>query len=141
MKTQIKKIMISVAALLFLGSSVSFAHDWNGRNHKQHGKAGRHYMVKKQHPGWSNNHLKTWRHFRKSNWKHIRKMNQKNLRRLQLSGYYCEDGYFHYFDKRDRRWKDDHYKQRRHHRSDRREDIVYKRAYKDSGMVFKVIVK
>ena len=155
MKTQIKKIIISAAALIFLSSGVSFAQDRDKQNHKKHGKADRHYKVKKQQPGWGNNQLKTWKHFRKSNWKHIHKMNQKNIRRLQLSGDYCEDGSFHYFDKRDRRWKDDHYKQRRHdrdrygykdghhkhHRSDRREDTVYKWASKDPRIVFKLIVK
>ena len=160
MKTQIQKIIISAAALVFLSSGVSFAQDRDRQNHKQQGKADRHYKVKKDHPDWSNKHLKTWKHFRKMNWKHLRKMNRKNLRRHQLTGYYCEDGILHYYDKRDRRWKDDHSKQRRHHRdrygykeghhnrhddyhhrSDRREDAVYKRAFKDPGMVFKLIVK
>ena len=56
MKTRIQKIIIIVAALLFVGSGVSFAHDWNDRN-KPPGKAYGHYKVKKQHPGWNNKHF------------------------------------------------------------------------------------
>jgi len=51
MKTKIKKIIIIAAALLFVGSGVSFAHDWNDRDHKSHGKAYGHYQVKKVPPG------------------------------------------------------------------------------------------
>ena len=39
MKTRIKKIIIVAAALLFVGSGVSFANDWKGRDHKSPGKA------------------------------------------------------------------------------------------------------
>ena len=46
MKTRIKKIIMIAAALLFVTSSVSFAHDWNDRNHKPSGKAYGHYKVK-----------------------------------------------------------------------------------------------
>jgi hypothetical protein len=47
------------AALLFVTSSVSFAHDWNDRNHKPPGKAYGHYKVQKQHPGWNTKQLKS----------------------------------------------------------------------------------
>ena len=65
MKTRIKKIIIIAAALLFVGSGVSFAHDWNDRNHKPPGKAYGHYKVPKHHPGWSNKHFKPNRHISK----------------------------------------------------------------------------
>ena len=58
MKTRIKKIIMISAALIFVSSGVSFAHDWNDRNHKPPGKAYGHYKVKKQPPGWSNKHFK-----------------------------------------------------------------------------------
>jgi hypothetical protein len=58
MKTQIQKIIIVAAALIFVGSGVSFAHDWNDRNHKSPGKAYGHYQVKKQPPGWTKKSLK-----------------------------------------------------------------------------------
>jgi len=53
MKTRISKIIMIAGALIFVGSSVSFAHDWNDRNHKPPGKAYGHYKVQKQHPGWN----------------------------------------------------------------------------------------
>lgn len=64
MKTRIKKIIIIAAALLFLGSGVSFAHDRGNRPHKQYGHAYGHYKVKKHHPGWKNKHFKPRRHHR-----------------------------------------------------------------------------
>ncbi len=48
MKTRIKKIIIAAAALLFVSSGVSFAHDWDD---KPPGKAYGHHKVKKHHPG------------------------------------------------------------------------------------------
>ena len=61
MKTRIKKIIMIVAALLFVVSSVSFAHDRNDRNHKPPGKAYGHYKVQKQHPVWNTKQLKSKR--------------------------------------------------------------------------------
>ena len=61
MKTQIKKIIMIAASLLFVTSSVSFAHDWNDRNHKPPGKAYGHYKVQKQHPGWNTKQLRSKR--------------------------------------------------------------------------------
>jgi hypothetical protein len=49
------------AALLFVSSGVSFANDWNDRNHKPPGKAYGHYKVQKQHPGWNTKQLKSKR--------------------------------------------------------------------------------
>ena len=54
MKTRIQKIIIIAAALVFVGSGVSFAHDWNYQAHKSPGKAYSHYQVKKLPPAWSN---------------------------------------------------------------------------------------
>ena len=62
MKTRIKKIIMIAVALVFVGSGVSFAHDWNDRNHKPPGKAYGHYKVKKHHPRWSNKHFKANRY-------------------------------------------------------------------------------
>jgi hypothetical protein len=58
MKTKVKKIIIIAAALLFVGSGVSFAHDWNDRDHKPSGKAYGHYQVKKLPPGLANKNFK-----------------------------------------------------------------------------------
>jgi hypothetical protein len=58
MKTRIKKIIMIAAALIFVGSGVSFAHDWNDRNHKPPGKAYGQYKVQKQSPGWNHKHFK-----------------------------------------------------------------------------------
>ena len=57
MKKKIQKIIMIAAAMIFAGSGVSFAHDWNDRN-KPPGKAYGHYKVKKQQPGWNNKHFK-----------------------------------------------------------------------------------
>jgi hypothetical protein len=65
MKTRIKKIIIVAAALLFVSSGVSFAHDWNDWDDKPPGKAYGHYKVKKHHPGWNNKHYKPISHHRK----------------------------------------------------------------------------
>jgi hypothetical protein len=46
------------AALLFVGSGVALAHDWNDRNHKPPGKACGHYKVKKQPPGRTKKNFK-----------------------------------------------------------------------------------
>jgi len=52
MKTQIRKIIMIAAALLFVSSGVSFARDWNDRNHQPPGKAYGHYKAQTQQPGW-----------------------------------------------------------------------------------------
>lgn len=59
MKTRIKKIILLTAALLFLGTGVSFAHD---RHHKPPGHAYGHYK-QKGHPVWHKKHPgPKWRH-------------------------------------------------------------------------------
>jgi hypothetical protein len=141
MKSRIKKIIICAAALVFVTSGVSLAHDSNKRHHKSQRKAYGHHQVKKHHPSSSYKHFKPGKHYRNQH----------------IAGYYCEDGFYHYYDKRDRGWESDHSKQRRHHR-DRynhkkgrrdydthyrrhapREDVVYQVALKDPKIVFKVI--
>jgi hypothetical protein len=64
MKTQLKKIIIGAAALLFVMSGVSFAYDGHDRHHKPHRKAYGLYKAKKHHPYWNNKHFKPWRHYR-----------------------------------------------------------------------------
>ena len=58
MKTRIQKIIMIAAAMIFVGSGVSFAHDWNDRNHKPAGKAYGYYQVKKLPPGWTNKNFR-----------------------------------------------------------------------------------
>jgi hypothetical protein len=58
MKTRISRILTIAAALIFVGSGVSFAHDWNDRNHKPPGKAYGHYKAKKHSPGWNDRYIK-----------------------------------------------------------------------------------
>jgi len=65
MKTRIKKIIIVAAALLFVGSGVSFAHDWNDRDHKPPGKAYGHSQVKKQPPGLAKKNFKPYPYYSK----------------------------------------------------------------------------
>lgn len=55
MKTTIKKIILLTAALLFLGTGVSFAHD---RHHRPPGHAYGHYKHK-GHPVWHKKHHRT----------------------------------------------------------------------------------
>ena len=59
MKTRIQKIIMIAAVMIFVGSGVSFAHDWNDRDHKPPGKAYGHYKVQKNHPGWNNQQLRS----------------------------------------------------------------------------------
>jgi hypothetical protein len=58
MKTRIQKIMMIAAALIFVGSGVSFASDWNDRDHKPPGNAYGNYQVKKVSPGRIKKNLK-----------------------------------------------------------------------------------
>ena len=50
MKTRISKIVMIAAALIFVGSGVSFAHKWNDWDHKPAGKAYGYYQVNKVPP-------------------------------------------------------------------------------------------
>jgi hypothetical protein len=61
MNTRIMKIIIAAAALFFVSSGVSFAHDWD---HRRPEKAYGHYKVKKHHFGWHKKHYKPGRHHR-----------------------------------------------------------------------------
>ena len=58
MKTQLKKIIIGAAALLFVMTGVSFAHDGGSRHQKPQGKAHGYYKVEKHHQHWQKNHPK-----------------------------------------------------------------------------------
>jgi hypothetical protein len=59
MKTGIKKIALLTAALIFLGTGISFAHD---RPHRPPGHAYGHYK-QKGHPVWhKKHHGPKWRH-------------------------------------------------------------------------------
>jgi hypothetical protein len=58
MKTRIKKIIMIAAALIFVSAGVSFAHDWNDRNHKPPGKTYGYYQVKRLPPGWANKNFR-----------------------------------------------------------------------------------
>ena len=63
MKTQIKKIIITAVALLFVSVGVSFAHDGNRKHHKPHGNDhGRYKNGYDNHHGWHNKHYKPPRH-------------------------------------------------------------------------------
>ena len=74
MKTRIKKIIIVAAALLFVGSSVSFAHDWNDRDHKRPGKAYGHNKKRSDYrPGRYEKHFYGYRHPRYNPRHHYKK--------------------------------------------------------------------
>ena len=130
MQTQMKKILIGAAALIFLFSGVSFANDRGSRHHKPQGKAHGVYKEKNQQHG-------DYRHFKPR--EHSRKEHT-------------------YKDVRQRHWKKSHAKFKRqhqdryryrkirqhhrnsHHRRSPRENLIYKAVFKDPGMVFKVIL-
>lgn len=146
MKSRIKKILISAAALLFLTSGVSLANDWDRRHHKRHGQAN--YKVKKHHQGRSHQNYKPWKHSQK----HYRAHNERHFRKHRLEKYLCEDGFYHWYDKHDRLWKSNrrthrnHYRysddyKRHHRRKDKREAVVYKVALKDPDIVFKIVAR
>ena len=164
MKSRIKKIIISAAALIFVTSGVSLAHASDKRNHKRQGKAYGHHEVKKHHPSSSNKKFKPGKHhvgMSKKHyelWKRHRNQYRKQYLSHHVAGYYCEDGFYHNYAKAGRRWKRDHWKQRRHQNESHgykkgnyddnyyrrhapREDVVYKVALKDPKIVFKVIRK
>ena len=138
MQTQMKKILIGAAALIFLFSGVSLAHDRGSRHNKPQGKVHGIYKEKKQQHR-DQRHLKRGKHYRK---KHTHKdVRQRN-----------------YYDKHQRHWKKSHAKYKRqhqdryryrkirhhhrngHHRRSPREDLIYKAVFKDPGMVFKIIL-
>ncbi len=146
MKSRIKKIVFSATAVLLLTSSVSLAHDWDRHHHKRHGKA--HYKEKKHDHGWRHRHYKSRKHFKK----HYRVHNHRHLRRHRLAGYFCEDGFYHWYDRHAGHWKSSHRIHRKHHRysdgyprhyrrKDDRKSVVYKVALKDPDIVFKIIAK
>jgi len=140
MKTQIKKIIIGAAALLFAISGLSFADDGDGRHHNPNRKTYSHYKAKKHRSYWNNKHFKPWRHYR---------------------GRYTREEFdhHHYYGNHHRRWEKKHFESRRPHRNRYiykevrrhhgnyhrrrapREDLIYKAALKNSGIVFKVILK
>jgi len=138
MQTQMKKILIGAAALIFLFSGVSFANDRGSRHHKPQGKAHGVYKEKKQQHG-DHRHFKPREHSRKEH-------TYKDVRQR------------HYYDKHQRHWKKSHAKFKRqhqdryryrkirqhhrnsHHRRSPRENLIYKAVFKDPGMVFKVIL-
>ena len=140
MKTQIKKIIIGAAALLFVIYGVSFADAGDDRHHKPHRKAYGHHKAKKHHPYRNNKHFKPLRH-------HRDRYIVKDVRHR------------HNYEKHHRRWKKSHaqyrpphrdryrYREIRHHNRDYprrptpREDLIYKVALKDPGIIFKVILK
>ena len=140
MKTRLKKIIIGAAAILFVMTGVSFAHDGGVRHHKPHGKAHGFYKEKKYH------HHRDHRHYKAS-------------KRYRKGHTYQGSHHRHYYEKNHRRWKKSHanyrrshhdrYRhrkiQRHHHDSHRRrtprEDLIYKIALKDPRILFKVILK
>ena len=145
MKSQIKKIIMTVSALFFVFSGLAFAHGPDKPHYRHKGKANRDYQTEKRYSGWNNKHLKPWKHYRKYHWKR------------HFAGYYCKDGFYHYYDRKSRRCRIEKFKSRHHsrdrygyknrHRSHHyyyrrhapREDVVYKVALKDPDIVFKVI--
>ena len=159
MKTQLKKIIFGAAAVLFVMTGVSFAHDGDRRSHKPHGKGHGYYKVKKDHHHKEHRHYKPRKHYRKRHahrdvhhrhykpWKHYRKGHARR-----------DVHHRHHYDKHHRYWKKSHAKFKRHHhdryryrkirqhhhdsrhRRWAREDLIYKVALKDAGVVFKVIL-
>jgi len=74
MKSRIKKIIIVATALLFVGSGVSFAHDWKDRPHKQRGHAYGHYKKGFDYrPGRYEKHFYGYRHPRYNPRHHYKK--------------------------------------------------------------------
>ena len=135
MKSRIIKIIISVAALLFLSSTVSLADDRDKRHHKRQGKAYAHYKAEKHYPKWSKKLFK------------LIKIHPKHYRNQHLAGYYCEDGFYHSYNRGDRRWKNEHLKHRRNqkyrsgYKKSHRDDTDYRRHAPREDVVYKVALK
>ncbi len=141
MQTQIKKIIIGAAALVFAISGVSFAGDRGDRHHKPQRQAYGHYKIKKHQSYRDNKRLKSLRHHRD---RHI----SKDVHH-----------YHDYYDNHHRRWERKHFKSRRphknrhiykkvhrhndnyHRRRASRDEQIYKVVLKDPAIVFKVILK
>jgi hypothetical protein len=126
MNIRIKKIIIAAVALLFVGSGVAFAHD---RDHRPSGKAFGHYKAEKHNSGWHKGHFKSKGHHGKYVYKNV----------------------YHYdrdYGKHERRWRERHYKPKRHvykevHRDDRdyKKHRRYPRRAEGPEVVFKVILR
>ena len=140
MKTQLKKIVIGAAALLFVMTGVSFAHDGRVRHHKPHGKAHGYYKEKKQQRHRDHRHYNARKHYRKGQadkYVHHRHYDKK---------------YHRYLKKRHAKYKRWHHDRYRHHKVHRdhhdkhrrrpsRENLIYKAVLEDPGILFKVILK
>ena len=132
MKTHIKKIIVGAAALLFVMTGISFAHDGGSRHHKPHGKAHGYYKVKKDHHKADHRHYKPWKNYRKG---HARR---------DVHHRHWKKSYSKYNRSHHDRY---HYRKARHHHRDKhsrrspREDLIYKIDLKDPGIVFKLILK
>ncbi len=139
MKTRIKKIGIVAAALLFVSSGVSFAHD---RDKKHPGKAYGHHKVKKHQPGWNNKHVKPKRHHRE------RYVNNEIHHQHHYENHHRRGNNEHFKPGRHHRKKyvykeinHHHYNKNHHRRPAPREAVIYKAALKDPNLIFKVILK
>lgn len=132
MKTQLKKMIIGAAALLFVMTGVSFAHESGVRNHKPYGKAHGYYKEKKNHHNRDHRQYKARKHYRK---KHAHKNSHQ---RHYDKKYHAKYNRSH--DDRYRYRKNRHHHRDSHHRRSPREDLTYKAFFKDPGMVIKVIL-
>jgi hypothetical protein len=110
------KIITATTALLFVFTGVTFAHDWNHRKHKPHGKAyGHHYKAHKHHK--SHKHHPGWKKYR-----HAKRHRHYGKRYAQKAVHH------HYYYEKHRR------------RQAPREDVIYKVGLKEPNLVFKIIV-
>ena len=112
MKTRIKKIIITAAALLFVSVGVSFAHDGNRGDHKPRSHAHGHYKNGyDDHYGWHNKHHKprgkAYRHYKKwsghhHRWhkKHYKRRHHHHARHHYREVHRLNHHYHHYYDHR-----------------------------------------
>ena len=133
MKTRIKKIIIVAAALLFLGSGVSFAHDRNRGHHKPRSHAyGHNKNGCSDNYGWHHKHHKprrhSYRHYKKWHGHQRRWYKKQHIRRHHKYNR-------HHYRKVNR----DHYHYSDHHEPHEGNVIGFK--LKEQGFKFAVVVK
>ena len=156
MRLQINKIIISAVALLFLTAGLSFAHDKDRRHHKKHGRNHSHYKALRHDHHIAKKHNHRWEKWHRKQHRKLYRKHQRNQYRKHVREYYrwhhparsvYHDDFHHYYDRQHNRWETERIKHRKyrhndnHHRSSSRDKKVYKWANKDSGVVFKVILK
>jgi hypothetical protein len=111
MKTQIKKIIITVVALLLVSVGVSFAHDSDRKHQKHRGNDNGHYQN-----GYADQH--DWHKKHRIPPRHIYRQYKKWHGHHYLWHHHSERQYYRWLKKHYKRWH--HIRDRHHYRKDHR---------------------